>query len=724
MSALWSPYAFDVGGQPYALSAPPALRAIGGQLTAVQAAMAQDVFVRFCNAQRYSLVPNPSEIGSLPDGTAYRIDVVGVQAIMQVWPSPSVSEEQSGGIVVFYWGVGSYIITGAGGWKPRKVSQTFLAWNFYRTPAGKYFCDSLLPFVGDSSRYGASKMNGQTLSKTLYGGESVAVLPGGYLFWEEKRRLAAMDAAGQFIFLEMSGNQYALTKPATALSPSDPATSEKVVSTVQLASGQAFSDDYKFASYHRTQSEFIVVGTTQEGNWRERSVMKTVISRQQPYAKVTEAFAVSTDRTEEVFTELHRGQEQYNVVWTGSKTTTREAPTAGHPLYDSYNFEGYPATATACLTLALASEYETVVRARAYAKERQWWGIGVGLSGNPYDVMLDIEEEAEHIDVNITRVRSIETTAPNLLDRTWPLENLFPGAPIPYGPYVLPFEEPASDTPPPAAGEYGKSSEKITFKRKYITTLRADGYELPLSRIDLSISLNFSGNSQMPGEVQGGYVYRKLDGFDEKLQIAVLLEEALEDMYIQTSPFGNVYESTVHYQKVRRRTVYLRDRRIYEVEISRWAEQSIIGRHQITLRHSPELAGEYTYNGDWGAIAVATMTAEAQTAADGSRIKGTYTAAAAPIDRGPMIFFVYKADVLAVGQGPQNYSISLLQPLPAPDFRGLGNYQFTHDPVSGGCLITGSGLTALLVTTAGAVTPLSSVTGQPDSELSTSKGSI
>ncbi|MFZ7321394.1 hypothetical protein ACLSZO_17455, partial [Comamonas jiangduensis] len=69
MSALWSPYAFDVGGQPYALSAPPALRAIGGQLTAVQAAMAQDVFVRFCNAQRYSLVPNPSEIGSLPDGT-------------------------------------------------------------------------------------------------------------------------------------------------------------------------------------------------------------------------------------------------------------------------------------------------------------------------------------------------------------------------------------------------------------------------------------------------------------------------------------------------------------------------------------------------------------------------------------------------------------------------------------------------------------------------------
>jgi hypothetical protein len=98
MSALWSPYALDVGGQPYALSAPPALRAIGGQLTAVQAAMAQDAFARFCSAQRYSLVPNPSEISRLPDGTAYRIDVVGVQAIMQVWPAAAQGEEVRGAV--------------------------------------------------------------------------------------------------------------------------------------------------------------------------------------------------------------------------------------------------------------------------------------------------------------------------------------------------------------------------------------------------------------------------------------------------------------------------------------------------------------------------------------------------------------------------------------------------------------------------------------------------
>lgn len=98
MTGLWNPHAFDVGGQPYALSAPPALRAIGGPLTAAQAAMAQDVFAQFCNAQRYSLVPNPSESGRLPDGTAYRIDVVGVQAIMQVWPVGPVQDQavQSG----------------------------------------------------------------------------------------------------------------------------------------------------------------------------------------------------------------------------------------------------------------------------------------------------------------------------------------------------------------------------------------------------------------------------------------------------------------------------------------------------------------------------------------------------------------------------------------------------------------------------------------------------
>lgn len=132
MSALWSPYAFDVGGQPYALSAPPALRAIGGQLTAVQAAMAQDAFARFCNAQRYSLVPNPSEISRLPDGTAYRIDVVGVQAIMQVWPAVQQADDVRGVVYLgdFVYvtkftfvrkgGVVSYEVDDEAGWDGRR----------------------------------------------------------------------------------------------------------------------------------------------------------------------------------------------------------------------------------------------------------------------------------------------------------------------------------------------------------------------------------------------------------------------------------------------------------------------------------------------------------------------------------------------------------------------------------------------------------------------------
>ncbi|MFZ7338423.1 hypothetical protein ACLS0R_19545, partial [Comamonas jiangduensis] len=94
--------------------------------------MAQDAFARFCNAQRYSLVPNPSEISRLPDGTAYRIDVVGVQAIMQVWPAVQQADDVRGVVYLgdFVYvtkftfvrkgGVVSYEVDDEAGWDGRR----------------------------------------------------------------------------------------------------------------------------------------------------------------------------------------------------------------------------------------------------------------------------------------------------------------------------------------------------------------------------------------------------------------------------------------------------------------------------------------------------------------------------------------------------------------------------------------------------------------------------
>ena len=68
------------------ISAPPALRSLGEQASELQRAMAQATYARFCAKTRLSQVANPCEQGLLPDGTPYRIDVLGPQAVMRNWP--------------------------------------------------------------------------------------------------------------------------------------------------------------------------------------------------------------------------------------------------------------------------------------------------------------------------------------------------------------------------------------------------------------------------------------------------------------------------------------------------------------------------------------------------------------------------------------------------------------------------------------------------------------
>lgn len=97
MNGLWNPFAFTVAGDPGNVLAPPALRVQGdGQATAEHMALAQQTFYRFCERARTSVVPNPTEMGRMTDGTPYRITVVGPQAIMEIWPGKP--DQYSGGI--------------------------------------------------------------------------------------------------------------------------------------------------------------------------------------------------------------------------------------------------------------------------------------------------------------------------------------------------------------------------------------------------------------------------------------------------------------------------------------------------------------------------------------------------------------------------------------------------------------------------------------------------
>lgn len=96
--SILNPYAFTPFGQPAAPTV-SALRAIGAPASVAQLAAARKVFGSFCAQTRLSAAPNQTAIGRLPDGTRYRIVVVGAMTTMTMWPvAPSGYTELQSGI--------------------------------------------------------------------------------------------------------------------------------------------------------------------------------------------------------------------------------------------------------------------------------------------------------------------------------------------------------------------------------------------------------------------------------------------------------------------------------------------------------------------------------------------------------------------------------------------------------------------------------------------------
>lgn len=82
MSNIWNPHAFGVTGQPVGPQV-NTLRVYGAEPTKEQLAMAQQTFAKFCMTERLSFAPNQTQQGFLPDGSKYRIVVVGNTRIME-----------------------------------------------------------------------------------------------------------------------------------------------------------------------------------------------------------------------------------------------------------------------------------------------------------------------------------------------------------------------------------------------------------------------------------------------------------------------------------------------------------------------------------------------------------------------------------------------------------------------------------------------------------------
>lgn len=95
---LLNPYAFTPLGDPAAPGI-NVLRAIGAPASAVQLAQARKVFSSFCAQSRLSMAPNQTAIGQLPDGSRYKIAVVGAMTTVTIWPVGTSGQQIRGGFV-------------------------------------------------------------------------------------------------------------------------------------------------------------------------------------------------------------------------------------------------------------------------------------------------------------------------------------------------------------------------------------------------------------------------------------------------------------------------------------------------------------------------------------------------------------------------------------------------------------------------------------------------
>lgn len=146
--SLWNPYAVSPVGSPVAARAPGALRVAEGQATAEQLGAARAAFTKFCAGARLSAAPNPSEIGQLPDGTPYKIAVVGPVSAMTIWPAARASADKLRGVGIeaLFDGSPMLFVLGfvSGQWQARAVSEFYGGSGLWVGANGRYLTDDSL----------------------------------------------------------------------------------------------------------------------------------------------------------------------------------------------------------------------------------------------------------------------------------------------------------------------------------------------------------------------------------------------------------------------------------------------------------------------------------------------------------------------------------------------------------------------------------------------------
>ena len=166
----WNPHSQTFHGESIAGQVPVRLVVYGSPLTPVQAAWAQAAHANFCMQARLSKVPNPTEIGALPDGSPYRIVVVGNTTTMELRAGGAQGQETgSSGVLILHGGAETMMVPSGrfaapdGGWKSvttsgRQYSRELPHFSWHAKTGDDYFVSVYL--AGPTERDGALALQG------------------------------------------------------------------------------------------------------------------------------------------------------------------------------------------------------------------------------------------------------------------------------------------------------------------------------------------------------------------------------------------------------------------------------------------------------------------------------------------------------------------------------------------------------------------------------------
>lgn len=738
MTGLWNPHSFDVGGQPYALSAPPALRAIGGQLTAAQAAMAQDAFARFCAAQRYSLVPNPSESGRLPDGTAYRIDVVGVQAIMQVWPAGTASPAKSG-IVVFYEGLGHYLVHYKGSaWSAQPVRSGYFGAGVHAALAGGGYVlsprDTTNTDVFDAQPTKFNQLS-RTGNKTIK--QPLLLTGDGYLYEVDPTDLqddwvpivhTKNDLT--FILFGSGGYNYQALVYRAGGTPSPSGTPTKLLQPVHVSTIASMPSRPRWARqygqsciYTQGSGDVLESGLAA---FRAARLCASTLPTHLPRSPVASAQRQSIEAVPPYSTATTPIPATYSVARTSSRESKRwessgrvvnlaimksacETPASADPR-DEYI--GYPAYGELVTNHQWEKQEKSTHSNVESAGGSYWLDDLVDADGNLYSIRATFDADLSlHRELTTLEYATYSTASTTIAGGTTRWRFQLPnGIEEFYGVYAR------GQWQSPTSSWTNLEVRVATYRNRMVLGLGAPTWSVNTLDVDLQLvdTWTIQGNVRTFA-LTGAATVRAILAYEEKTSTSVVAELVLEDLSV-TRPYSNSTFVDVKAVGKKHLAVYRKGQKVYSV-----------GRGQQNISQVFGIYGQMSWgNAPLGEVGFADVELDLGTMAWASDIGPAadppgrkYLAAAyPPIDPPPRVLKVFEK----VSEGDNAVSEFFF------DYEGLiaqlhnaypTPVRFAHDPQSGGLgvFVHDAGCHVLLAPDDGAATELAQVTGQSNSTL-------